>query len=60
MSNEKVKKHIENLRNRHYHLELEINRLVHVRAPNEDIVRLKKEKLHLKEEIESLEKKVTT
>lgn len=55
---EKIKKHIENLRTRHYHLELEINRLVHVRAPDEDVVRLKKEKLSLKEEIQKLEKKI--
>lgn len=59
MDIEKTKTHIEALKKKHYYLELEINRLMHVRAANEDVVNLKKEKLRLKEEIVSLEKKIS-
>lgn len=60
MDKEQLKTHIATLKQRHYHLEMEINRLIHTKAANEDIAKLKKVKLQLKENIVALEEKLTT
>lgn len=55
---EKTRHHINELRNRHSRLEKEINMLMYTHQPEEKISELKKEKLRLKDEITSLERKI--
>lgn len=51
MNNEKIKNHINELRNKHNHLQSEINRAIYTKAPDEEVHALKKEKLRIKDEI---------
>ncbi len=59
MSDEKLKKHMDVLKNRHYNIQLEINQLIHTHGPEDEINRLKKEKLRIKDELENCERKLT-
>lgn len=58
MNKEKIKQHIIELRNKHNTLEMEINKMVYTKQPDEQISLLKKEKLRIKDEIGSLERKL--
>jgi hypothetical protein len=57
MSNEKLKNHVDVLKKKHYNIQLEINRLIHTHGPDDEINRLKKEKLRIKDELENCERK---
>lgn len=59
MSDEKLKNHIEQLKNKHYRIQQEINQLVHTHGPDDEIHRLKKEKLRIKDELENYEHKLS-
>lgn len=59
MSDEKLKNHIEQLKNKHYRIQQEINQLVHTHGPEDEINRLKKEKLRIKDELETCEHKLS-
>ena len=52
--------HLDALKEKHYNLELEINKAVHTRKPTEVITKLKKEKLRVKEEIENLKNQLAS
>ena len=58
MSNEKLKMHMDTLRNKHYRIQQEINQLIHTHGPDDEIHRLKKEKLRIKDELENCERKL--
>lgn len=58
MNKDKLKKHINELRNKHSTLQQEINMLVYTHQPEEKIAALKKEKLRIKDEIATLERKM--
>jgi hypothetical protein len=58
MSDEKLKNHIEQLKRKHYNIQLEINQLIHTHGPEDEINRLKKEKLRIKDELENYERKL--
>ena len=59
MSDEKLKTHMDVLKNKHYRLQQEINQLIHTHGSEDEIHRLKKEKLRIKDELESCERKRT-
>ena len=59
MNDEKLKNHIEQLKRKHYTIQLEINQLIHTRGPDDEIHRLKKEKLRIKDELENCEHKLS-
>jgi hypothetical protein len=48
--------HLVTLRQKHYNLDLKINEAVHTRQPDHVVTQLKKEKLKIKQEIESFNK----
>lgn len=52
MKGDKLKLHIAELKHKHHHLELEINKLVYLHGDELKIQELKKRKLKLKDEIE--------
>lgn len=60
MSNEKLKTHMDMLRNKHYRIQQEINQLIHTHGPDDEIHRLKKEKLRIKDELEHCERQRTS
>ena len=60
MSDEKLKSHIEKLKNKHYNIQQEINRLTYTHGPDDEIHRLKKEKLRIKDELENCERKLAS
>lgn len=60
MSDEKLKSHIETLKNKHYNIQQEINRLTHTHGPDDEIHRLKKEKLRIKDELKNCERKLAS
>ena len=59
MSDEKLKNHIEQLKSKHYNIQLEINQLIHTHGPEDEINRLKKEKLRIKDELRNSEHKLS-
>ena len=59
MSDEKLKKHLDVLKKKHYNIQLEINQLIHTHGPEDEINRLKKEKLRIKDELENYERKLS-
>jgi hypothetical protein len=59
MSNEKLNNHVDVLKKKHYNIQLEINRLIHIHGPEDEINRLKKEKLRIKDELENCERKLS-
>jgi hypothetical protein len=59
MNDEKLKNHIEQLKRKHYNIQLEINQLIHTHGPEDEINRLKKEKLRIKDELENCERKLS-
>lgn len=59
MSDEKLKNHIEQLKRKHYNIQLEINQLTHTHGPEDEINRLKKEKLRIKDELRNREHKLS-
>ena len=59
MNDEKLKNHIEQLKRKHYNIQLEINQLIHTRGPEDEINRLKKEKLRIKDELKNCEHKLS-
>ena len=56
MSDEKLKTHMDVLKKKHYRLQQEINQLIHTHGPEDEINRLKKEKLRIKDELENCER----
>ena len=58
MNPDKVRHHLNELKNKHQRVQQEINTLVHTRQPDEKVVELKKEKLRLKDEITLHEEKL--
>lgn len=58
MSDEKLKNHISQLKAKHYRIQQEINQLIHTHGSEDEINRLKKEKLRIKDELESCERKL--
>jgi hypothetical protein len=59
MNDEKLKNHIEQLKRKHYNTQLEINQLIHTHGPEDEINRLKKEKLRIKDELRNCEYKLS-
>ena len=59
MSDEKLKTHMDVLKRKHYNIQLEINQLIHTHGPEDEINRLKKEKLRIKDELENCERKLS-
>lgn len=59
MSDEKLKNHIDQLKRKHYTIQLEINQLIHTHGPEDEINRLKKQKLRIKDELENCERKLS-
>lgn len=59
MNDEKLKNHIEQLKRKHYNIQLEINQLIHTHGPEDEINRLKKEKLRIKDELRNSEQKLS-
>ncbi len=59
MNDEKLKNHIEQLKRKHYNIQLEINQLIHTHGPEDEINRLKKEKLRIKDELRNCEYKLS-
>ena len=59
MSDEKLKRHMEQLKIRHFRIQQEINQLIHTHGPEDEINRLKKEKLRNKDELENCEHKLS-
>ena len=59
MSDEKLKNHIEQLKTKHYRIQQEINQLIHTHGPDDEINRLKKEKLRIKDELENYEHRLS-
>lgn len=57
MSDEKLKNHIDQLKTKHFRIQQEINQLIHTHGSDDEIHRLKKEKLRIKDELESCERK---
>lgn len=58
MSDEKLKTHMDQLKSKHYRIQLKINQLIHTHGPEDEINRLKKEKLRIKDELENCERKL--
>lgn len=58
MNPDKVRHHLNELKNKHHRIQQEINTLIHTRKPDEQIAELKKEKLRLKDEIAIFETKL--
>ena len=58
MNKDKVKNHIEHLKQKHYLLELEIEDCYNHFDPDEKVRELKAKKLVLKQEIDRLEKEI--
>lgn len=58
MKGDKLKLHIAELKHKHHHLDLEINKLVYLRGDEMKIQELKKRKLKLKEEITDYEQQL--
>lgn len=58
MRNDGLTFHIEELKHRHSHLELELNHLLYSHGDELQIQELKKQKLRLKDEITLLESKI--
>ena len=58
MDKTKIRQHINQLRNKHSHLQQEINMLVYTHQAEEKISELKKEKLRIKDEITEFERKL--
>ena len=59
MNDEKLKNHIEQLKTKHFKIQQEINQLIHTHGPEDEINRLKKEKLRIKDELENCEHKLS-
>lgn len=59
MSDEKLKTHMDVLKKKHYNIQQEINQLIHTHGPEDEINRLKKEKLRIKDELENCERKLS-
>ena len=59
MNDEKLKNHIEQLKKKHYNIQLEINLINHLPGADAEIRRLKKEKLRIKDEFENHERKLS-
>ncbi len=59
MSDEKLKNHMEQLKTKHFRIQQEINQLIHTHGPEDEINRLKKEKLRIKDELENCEHKLS-
>ena len=59
MNDEKLKNHIEQLKTKHFKIQQEINQLIHTHGPEDEINRLKKEKLRIKDELENCERKLS-
>lgn len=57
MSDEKLKNHIDQLKTKHFRIQQEINQLIHTHGSDDEIHRLKKEKLRIKDELENCERK---
>lgn len=60
MDKQKLRIHIDTLNKRHHALEQKINELIHTHGPEDEINRLKKEKLRIKDEIGNCERKFGT
>lgn len=58
MKGDKLKLHIAELKHKHHHLDLEINKLVYLHGDEMQIQELKKRKLKLKEEITQYEQQL--
>jgi hypothetical protein len=58
MKGDKLKLHIAELKHKHHHLDLEINKLVYLHGDEMQIQELKKRKLKLKEEITDYEQQL--
>ena len=58
MKGDKLKLHIAELKHKHHHLDLEINKLVYLHGDEMQIQELKKHKLKLKEEITQYEQQL--
>lgn len=58
MKGDKLKLHIAELKHKHHHLDLEINKLVYLHGDEMQIQELKKRKLKLKEEITNYEQQL--
>jgi hypothetical protein len=59
MNDEKLKSHMQQLKHKHVDLQEKINKLIHLRGPEDELVRLKKEKLKIKDELENFERKLS-
>lgn len=58
MNDEKLKKHMDQLKSKHTKIQHDIDQLVHSHGPDDEIHRLKKEKLRIKDELEDCERKL--
>ena len=58
MSDEKLKNHVDQLRKKHVTIQTKIDQLVHPHGSDDEIHRLKKEKLRIKDELENCERKL--
>lgn len=59
MDIEKLKSHINELKNKHSYVQSELNKAIYTKAPDDQINSLKKEKLRIKDEIALNEAKLT-
>lgn len=59
MSDSKLKAHMEQLKNKHSHIQQEINQFIYTHGPEDEINRLKKEKLRIKDELENCKHKLS-
>ena len=59
MSDEKLKNHIDQLKKKHSAIQIEIDQLIHSHGSDDEIHRLKKEKLRIKDELEKCERKLS-
>lgn len=60
MSDEKLKNHADQLRKKHVTIQTKIDQLVHSHGSDDEIHRLKKEKLRIKDELENCERKLAS
>lgn len=58
MNKQKLRQHINELRNKHSNLQQEINKLVYTHQADEKISELKKEKLRIKDELTKFERQL--
>lgn len=60
MSDEKLKNHVDQLRKKHVTIQTKIDQLVHSHGSDDEIHRLKKEKLRIKDELKNCERKLAS